>query len=81
MKRAQGEFTRLQEQYKLMDRAFSELLNYFCLDRKKAPIDEFFGDLNNFLKDFEVCMYIVLYVHMCIGYKHTVCVYVLHANE
>jgi hypothetical protein len=53
LKRAQGEFTRLQEQYKLMDRAFSELLNYFCLDRKKAPIDEFFGDLNNFLKDFE----------------------------
>ena len=37
-----------------MDRTFNELLGYFCLDRKKATIDEFFGDLNNFVKDFEV---------------------------
>ena len=37
-----------------MDRAFGELLGWFCIDRKKAPIDEFFGDLQNFLKDFDV---------------------------
>ena len=40
-----------------MDRTFNELLGYFCLDRKKATIDEFFGDLNNFVKDFEVRTY------------------------
>ena len=44
-----------------MDRTFNELLGYFCLDRKKATIDEFFGDLNNFVKDFEVRMYIRMY--------------------
>ena len=39
-----------------MDRAFGELLAWFCIDRKKAPIDEFFGDLQNFLKDFDVSL-------------------------
>lgn len=53
LRNAQGEFTRVQEQHKLMDRAFGELLAWFCIDRKKAPIDEFFGDLQNFLKDFD----------------------------
>ena len=46
----------MQEQHKLMDRAFGELLAWFCIDRKKAPIDEFFGDLQNFLKDFDVSL-------------------------
>ena len=61
-----------------MDRTFNELLGYFCLDRKKATIDEFFGDLNNFVKDFEVrtciCKYVQYSVHCSYlrTYAHTV---------
>ena len=37
-----------------MNRVYNEVLGFFCIDRKKAAIDEFFGDLGTFIKDFEV---------------------------
>ena len=37
-----------------MNKRFEELSKYFCFDRKKTSMEEFFGDLTAFYKDFEV---------------------------
>ena len=37
-----------------MNKRFEELAEYFCFDRKKTSVEEFFGDLSTFIKDFEV---------------------------
>lgn len=44
----------MMQQYDFMEKRFEELAKYFCLDRKKASMEEVFGDLANFTKDFEV---------------------------
>lgn len=53
---AEGEskFKKLQDQYQLMDKKLKELSEYFCFDRKKIPMEELFGDISQFCKDFEV---------------------------
>jgi len=51
---AEEKFKKLQEQYLLMSKKYDELAEYFCFDRKKVPMDEFFGDLSQFCKEFEV---------------------------
>ena len=38
----------------LMEKKYDELAKYFCFDRKKTTMEEFFGDLSAFCKDFEV---------------------------
>lgn len=45
----------LKQQYELMEKRYEELAKYFCFDRKKITMEEFFGDLSTFLRDFEVC--------------------------
>ena len=37
-----------------MDKKYDELASYYCFDRKKLSMEEFFGDLSAFCKDFEV---------------------------
>ena len=54
MARAEKEAANLQQQLELMDKKFDELAKYFAFDRKKISIEEFFGDLSGFIKDFEV---------------------------
>ena len=51
---AEDRFHKLQDQYMLMEKKYDELANYFCFDRKKTTMEEFFGDLTSFCKDFEV---------------------------
>ena len=38
-----------------MEKRFDELSKFFCFDRKKTSMEELFGDLTTFFKDFEVC--------------------------
>ena len=51
---ATREFEGLKQQFELMDKRYEELSKYFCFDRKKSSMEEFFGDLATFIKDFEV---------------------------
>ena len=38
-----------------MEKKYEEIGTYFCFDHKKVPMEEFFGDLSAFMKEFEVC--------------------------
>ena len=38
----------------MMEKKFDDLANYYSMDRKKFSMEEFFGDLTMFCKDFEV---------------------------
>ena len=37
-----------------MEKKFDDIANYYSMDRKKTTMEEFFGDLSMFCKDFEV---------------------------
>ena len=51
---AEDRFKKVQEVYQLMDKKFEDLSKYYVFDRKKISIEEFFGDLTTFIKDFDV---------------------------
>ena len=53
-KSASREFETLKQQSELMDKRYEELSKFFCFDRKKTSMEELFGDLTSFFKDFEV---------------------------
>ena len=53
---AKNQVDVLVEMHKNMNTMFKELVEYFCMDVKKTPLDEFFGDLKNFLDQYEVGM-------------------------
>lgn len=55
LSKSEDRFRRVTEQHKLMEEKFKEITTYYCLDDKKTTIEEFFGDLSHFLKEFEVC--------------------------
>ena len=52
--KSEERFRRVTEQHKLMVKKLNEIFSYFCLDIK-TTMEEFFGDLSHFLKEFEVC--------------------------
>ena len=37
-----------------MEKKFEEIAAYFAFDPKKVALEEFFGDLTTFMKEFEV---------------------------
>ena len=37
-----------------MEKKYEDIANYFAFDPKKVPMEEFFGDINSFMKEFEV---------------------------
>ena len=37
-----------------MEKKYEEIGAFFCFDPKKIPMEEFFGDLTSFIKEFEV---------------------------
>ena len=39
-----------------MEKKYEEIATYFTFDPKKIPMEEFFGDLTTFIKEFEVCI-------------------------
>lgn len=43
-----------------MEKKYEEIGTYFCFDHKKVPMEEFFGDLSSFMKEFEVCVCVCL---------------------
>lgn len=49
----QKDFEILMQQYDFMEKRYEELTKYFCID-KKTSMEEVFGDLAHFSKDFEV---------------------------
>ena len=51
---AEGRVSKLRDQYMQMEKKFEELATFYCFDRKKVSMDEFFGDISLFCKDFEV---------------------------
>lgn len=53
-KSANQEFESLKQQADLMEKRYEELSKYFAFDKKKSSMEEFFGDITAFLKDFEV---------------------------
>lgn len=54
LSKSEDRFRRLTDQHKLMEEKFDEIIKYYCLD-KKTTMEEFFGDLSHFMKEFEVC--------------------------
>lgn len=54
MSDAEGKFKQIKGQHELMDKKYGELSEYYCFDRKKVSMEEFFGDITQFTKDFEV---------------------------
>ena len=52
---AKGESLQVvEEMHKNMTKLFNELVEYYSLDPKKANFEEFFGLLNNFIKEYTV---------------------------
>ena len=51
---AEEKLKRIKEQHQLMEKKYTELAEYYCFDRKKMSMEEFFGDITQFCKDFEV---------------------------
>ena len=63
--KSEERFRRATDQHKLMEEKFKEIVSYYCLDTKTS-MEEFFGDLSHFLKEFEVCLlyfFIVYFLH------------------
>ena len=54
---AEDKFKKVQDQYMLMVKKYDELADFYCFDRKKVPMDEFFTDLCQFCKEFEVSFF------------------------
>ncbi len=50
-------FKKLLDQFQLMEKKCEDLSNFYVFDRKKVTMEEFFGDISFFLKDFEVRSY------------------------
>ena len=55
LSQSEDRFRRVADQHKLMEEKFKEITSYYCIDDKKTTMEEFFGDLSHFLKEFEVC--------------------------
>ena len=51
---AEGTCIKLKEQVTLMEKKYEDIANYFAFDPKKIPMEEFFGDVTTFMKEFEV---------------------------
>ena len=54
IQKAEDKFKKVKDQYQVMDKKCDELAKFFVFDRKKVTMEEFFGDITFFLKDFEV---------------------------
>ena len=61
---AEEKFKKVKDQYQLMDKKFEELSGYYCFDRKKVSMEDFFGDIAQFCKDFEVSIFLVPVSHI-----------------
>lgn len=51
---AEARFKKLEDQFQFMEKKFEDLAAYYCFDRKKVTMEEFFGDIVMFCKDFDV---------------------------
>ena len=51
---AEARFKKLEDQFQFMEKKFEDLASYYCFDRKKVTMEEFFGDIMMFCKDFDV---------------------------
>ena len=51
---AKNQVDVLVEMHKNMTTMYKDLVEYFSMDVKKTPLDEFFGDLKTFLDQYEV---------------------------
>ncbi len=54
VQKAEDKFKKIRDQFQLMDKKCDDLAKFFVFDRKKVTMEEFFGDITFFLKDFEV---------------------------
>ena len=51
---AEVRFKKVQDQFQFMEKKFEDLATYYCFDRKKVTMEEIFGDIIMFCKDFDV---------------------------
>ena len=51
---ADEKYKKLKDDYELLEQKFDELATFYCFDKKKTTLEEFFGDITTFVKDFEV---------------------------
>ena len=51
---ADDKYKKLKDDYELLEQKFDELATFYCFDKKKTTMEEFFGDITAFVKDFEV---------------------------
>ena len=52
--KAESRFSNVEKQFQLMDKKFEDLAVFYCFDRTKVTMEEFFGDIAMFCKDFDV---------------------------
>jgi hypothetical protein len=62
--------SKLKEQVTLMEKKYEEIATYFTFDPKKIPMEEFFGDLTTFIKEFEVCIAFFVQGHNYLNVLH-----------
>ena len=53
-----------------MEKKYEEIATYFTFDPKKIPMEEFFGDLTTFIKEFEVCIAFFVQGHNYLNVLH-----------
>ena len=51
---ADDKYKKLKDDHELLEQKFDELATFYCFDKKKTTLEEFFGDITTFVKDFEV---------------------------
>ena len=54
LNKAEARFRKLEDQFQFMEKKFEDLATFYCFDRKKVTMEEFFGDVVMFCKDFDV---------------------------
>ena len=54
LNKAEARFKKLEDQFQFMEKKFEDLATFYCFDRKKISMEEFFGDVVMFCKDFDV---------------------------
>ena len=57
---AEARFKKLEDQFQFMEKKFEDLAAYYCFDRKKLTMEEFFGDIVMFCKDYDVSLSLIL---------------------
>nr|CAB3237999.1 protein diaphanous homolog 2-like [Phallusia mammillata] len=52
IEKAQDQFGLIEEMYENMVNCYDKISDFFCFDKKKKPMEDFFGQMNTFRQDY-----------------------------